>query len=53
MRVEGTSYNLIARALNQNSVLSPSTWLYQNGYVKTGRYANVQWNSLYQKDSDG
>ena len=44
MRVEGTSYNLIARSLNQRGILSPSTWLYQNGFVKTERYANVQWN---------
>ena len=45
MRVEGTSCNLIVRALNRKGVLSPSTWLYQNGYVKTVRYANVPWNA--------
>jgi len=43
-RCSGTSYVQIVRRLNNQGIPSPSRYLYQQGKVKTERFANSQWH---------
>lgn len=49
MRAEGMSYQMIARALNNDGILSPAAYLYQKGYVKAELYARSVWSSVSVK----
>lgn len=44
-RLGGTSYNKIAKRLNDNGVITPSQYLYKIGLIKTERFNKGKWTT--------
>jgi len=49
-RAEGVSVVQIARRLNDAGILSPSSYLYETGQVKTEKYKDVPWHNQILKN---
>ena len=50
LRTTGMGYSKIARKLNESSILSPSAYLYQNGFTKNEKYRDTLWTTWNIKE---